>query len=583
MISSQARNLLLFLLAVVVFAVLFIWYNPQEADAVFINGRIYTMDAENSVVEAFAVKGDRISGIGTNSSIERSFNAKVRVDLEGKTVLPGFIDAHAHFMSLGISRMTVDLLGCRSESEAAERVKQRATKTGAGQWIRGRGWDQNDWPVTRFPSHVSLDNVSPNNPVILVRVDGHAAWVNKKALEIAGITRATPDPPGGRIVRDTQGNPTGVFVDAAMELVSKHLPGLSDQEATEAIQLALHECLQYGITTVHDMGVDAREIALYKGLIERGEFPFRIYAAIGGVGDLWTESLVKGPLIGFGQNRLTVRALKLYIDGALGSRGAALIEPYSDEPDNRGLTMSSEEAIRTATVEALKHGFQVCTHAIGDRGNNIVLNMYEAALREVPIADHRLRVEHAQVLYPEDIPKFKKSGIVPSMQPTHCTSDMYWAEARLGPKRILGAYAWRSLLKTGVVIPGGSDFPVEHPNPIFGIYAAVTRKNKEGRPLTVEDGLKYFQFSKEGLTDSSAFLNGWHADQKMTRVEALKSFTTWGAWAGFEEHLKGSIQKGFLADFILLSADIASVSDKSILDIKVLKTYVGGKEVFGGQ
>lgn len=581
--SSQVKNFLLFLLAVAVFALLYIWFNPQAADTVFFNGRIYTMDAENSVVDAFAVKGDRITGIGTSSAIERSFKAKVRVDLEGKTVLPGFIDAHAHFMSLGISRLTVDLVGSTSEKEAAERVRQRVAKSMAAQWIRGRGWDQNDWPVTRFPSHGSLDRVSPNNPVFLVRVDGHAAWVNTKTLEIAGITRDTPDPLGGKIIRDAQGNPTGVFVDAAMRLVSKQLPELSNQEATQAIQLALQECLQYGITTVHDMGVDAREIALYKQLIDRDEFPFRIYAAIGGVGDLWTQSLSSGPLIGFGQNRLTVRALKLYVDGALGSRGAALIEPYSDEPDNRGLTVSSEGAIRSATVEALKHGFQVCTHAIGDRGNNIVLKMYESALREIPKEDHRLRVEHAQVLFLDDIPKFKRSGIVPSMQPIHCTSDMYWAEARLGPKRILGAYAWRSLLKTGVVIPGGSDFPVEHPNPIFGIYAAVTRKDKEGRPLTVDDGLKYFQFSKEGLTDSSSFLNGWHADQKMTRQEALRSFTTWGAWAAFEEHLKGSIQKGFLADFILLSADIASVPEKSILDIRVLKTYVGGKEVFGGR
>jgi predicted amidohydrolase YtcJ len=581
MMSSQAKNFSMFLLAVAVFAILSIWFNPKEADTVFVNGRVYTMDAENSVVEAFAVKDDRISGIGTSSAIERSFKGKLRIDLQGKTVLPGFIDAHAHFMSLGISGLTVDLVGSSSELDAAERVKQRVAKTTAAQWIRGRGWDQNDWPVTRFPSRTSLDKISPNNPVFLVRVDGHAAWVNKKTLEIAGITRTTPDPPGGKIIRDLQGNPTGVFVDAAMDLVSKHLPELSDQEATEAIQLALRECLRYGITTVHDMGVDARDIALYKQLIEKGEFPFRIYAAIGGVGDLWSQFLRSGPLIGFGQNRLTVRALKLYIDGALGSRGAALIEPYSDEPDNRGLTVSSEEAIRSATVEALKHAFQVCTHAIGDRGNNIVLNMYEAALREVPVTNHRLRVEHAQVLYPDDIPKFKRSGIVPSMQPTHCTSDMYWAEARLGPKRILGAYAWRSLLKTGVVIPGGSDFPVEHPNPIFGIYAAVTRKDKEGRPLTVEDGLKYFQFSNQGLTDSSSFLNGWHADQKMTREEALRSFTTWGAWAGFEEHLKGSIQKGFLADFILLSADIASVPEQSILDIRVLKTYVGGKEVFG--
>ncbi|HEY6952133.1 MAG TPA: amidohydrolase, partial [Bacteroidota bacterium] len=359
-----------------------------------------------------------------------------------------------------------------------------------------------------------------------------------------------------------------------------HLPPMSEAEEIEAVHRASRECVRDGLTTVHDMGIDSTEVVLYKRLIDTGQLPLRIYAAIGGVGSLWNQFLKDGPLIGYGNNRLTIRALKLYIDGALGSRGAALINPYNDDPGNRGLTVSSEELIRSATVDALTHGFQVCTHAIGDRGNNIVLRMYASALREVPVRDPRLRIEHAQVLDPGDIPKFKEEGIIPSMQPTHCTSDMYWAEARLGPERIRNAYAWRSLLNTGVVIPGGSDFPVEDPNPIWGIYAAVTRKDKEGRPRNAAEAAKYFEFSKEGITDTSAFDNGWYPAQKMTREEALRSFTTWGAWAAFEDHLKGSLQKGMLADFVVLSSDITKIPDDEILSVRVLRTYVGGQEVY---
>lgn len=578
--SSQFKYFTAFLVILAFVAIMIIEFNPQPADAIFVNGVVYTMDEANSVVEAFAVRGDRIVGTGTSSGIERRFKTKKTVDLRGKTVLPGFIDSHAHFLSLGLARMTVDLTGTKSEVEAADRVRLRTVNSQPGQWIRGRGWDQNEWPDRQFPTHRSLDNVAPNNPVYLIRVDGHAIWVNKKALELAGVSKSTEDPPGGKIVRDSLGNPSGIFVDNAVTLVQSHLPPMSDAEAVEAMHRAARECVKDGLTTVHDMGVDSTEVELYKRLINANQLPLRIYAAIGGVGELWTQFLKDGPLIGYGNNRLTIRALKLYIDGALGSRGAALITPYSDDPGNRGLTVSSEELVRSATVDALKHGFQVCTHAIGDRGNDIVLRMYAAALQEVPGHDHRLRIEHAQVLDPNDIPKFKEYGVIPSMQPTHCTSDMYWVEARLGPERIRYAYAWRSLLNTGVVIPGGSDFPVEDPNPIWGIYAAVTRKDKEGRPRNAEDGKKYFQFSKEGMTDTTAFNNGWYSAQKMTREEALRSFTTWGAWAAFEEHLKGSLQKGMLADFVVLSSDITKIPDDEILGVRVLKTYVDGQEVF---
>jgi hypothetical protein len=578
--SSQLKSFLVFLVLLVAVVVMMVEYSPQAVDTIFTNGIVYTMDDANSIVEAFAVRGSKIVGTGSSAEIERKFKAKNKVDLSGKSVFPGFIDSHGHFFSLGIARMTVDLLGSVSEKEAVDRIRQRVEKSKPGLWVRGRGWDQNEWKSKQFPTHAILDKISPNNPVYLIRVDGHAVWVNSKALKEAGIDRSTQDPSGGRIVRNPAGDPTGVLIDNAIPLVQNYLPPISDSEAVEAMHLAAQECVRYGLTTVHDMGIDSNEVVLYKRLIADDRLPLRIYAAVGGVGNLWNQFLKDGPLIGFGDNHLTIRSLKMYMDGALGSRGAALIEPYSDDPGNRGLTLSDEAVIRSATVDALKRGFQVCTHAIGDRANAIVLRMYESALKEVPTQDARLRIEHAQVLDPTDIPKFKEYGIIPSMQPTHATSDMYWAEARLGSTRIRNAYAWRSLLKTGVVIPGGSDFPVENPNPILGIYAAVTRKDKAGIPRNAEDGRKYFQFSNDGMTDTSAFENGWYVSQTMTRVEALRSFTTWGAYAAFEERLKGSLQKGKLADFVVLSSNIATVADPEIPNIHVLKTYVGGMLVY---
>ncbi|MGB2869199.1 MAG: amidohydrolase [Bacteroidota bacterium] len=577
---SQPRLFIAFVIAVVLATIWFIEYVPQEADALYVNGRMYTLDAENDVVEAMAVRGDRIVGVGSTAEIQKHFRSKTILDLQGKTVLPGLIDAHTHVLSLGIARITVDLLGSASEKDAASRVKERVSKTRPGYWVRGRGWDQNLWASGKFPTHTALDNVSPENPVYLVRVDGHACWVNKKAMDIAQISKSTEDPPGGRIIRDAAGNPTGVFIDAATVLVRKFLPPLNDEEAVEAIRLATQECVQYGLTSVQDMGVDLQEIEAYKRLIGEDQLPLRVYAAIGGTGETWDGTKKQGMLIGYGHNHLTVRTLKMYIDGALGSRGAALIEPYSDDSSNRGLTVTSEEDLKSAVRDALEHGFQVCTHAIGDRGNNIVLNVYEAVLKEHPAKDHRLRVEHAQVLDPADIPRFKQLGVIPSMQPTHCTSDMRWAEARLGPKRIRGAYAWRSLLNTGVVIPGGSDFPVEHPNPIFGIYAACTRQDKEGRPRNAADVAATFQLSEKGITDSSAFDGGWYAAEKMTREEALRSFTAWAAWGAFEEHLKGSLEKGKLADFVVFSSDVMKVAPGDLLKTVVERTVVGGREVY---
>jgi predicted amidohydrolase YtcJ len=394
------------------------------------------------------------------------------------------------------------------------------------------------------------------------------------------VNRQTPDPPGGKIIRYANGEPTGVFIDAAMELIYNFVPEPSEQEMREAIRLATEECTSVGLTSVHEMGVDAKQVALYKKMIDENKFPLRVYAAVDGPGELWDKMKKEGTLLGYGNNKLTIRALKIYLDGALGSRGAALIEPYSDDPNNRGLTLLSEEKLQELVDESLDHGFQVCTHAIGDRANHIILNVYESALKKHQSLDARLRVEHAQVLSPEDIPRFKQLNVIPSMQPTHCTSDMYWAETRLGAKRIHGAYAWRSLLNTGVVIPAGSDFPVESPNPFFGIYAACTRQDKNGIPKNIDDVRKYFQSPSENNADTTAFDNGWYASEKMTREEAIRGFTTWAAYAAFEENLKGSLERGKLADFIVISKDIFRCPAIEIPAIQVESTVLGGRVVF---
>ncbi|MBM2840307.1 MAG: Amidohydrolase 3, partial [Bacteroidetes bacterium] len=360
-------------------------------------------------------------------------------------------------------------------------------------------------------------------------------------------------------VRDGGGKPTGVFVDNAVDLIDAVIPQPSEEERTEAIQKAVEECVKVGLTGIHDMGVDLQLINIYKKLIGQKQFPFRVYAAIGGVGETWDHYLKVGPEIEGNDGRLTVRALKLYSDGALGSRGAALIEPYSDEPSNRGLTLTSSDQMKSAGLQALEKGFQVCTHAIGDRGNNIALNGYAEVLKSnrAKAKDARFRIEHAQVLEPNDIPRFRQLGVIPSMQPTHCTSDMYWAKDRLGPQRVKGAYAWRSLLNQGSIIPAGSDFPVESPNPLWGFYAAITRQDQGGWP--------------EG---------GWYPDQRMTREEALKAFTIWAAYASFEEQAKGTIEIGKGADFTILSDDIMTIDPKKILDTHVDMTIVAGEVVY---
>jgi hypothetical protein len=404
-----------------------------------------------------------------------------------------------------------------------------------------------------------LDSVSVDVPIYLTRIDGHAVWVNSRVLGIAGITKSTPDPEGGRILRDERGNPTGVFVDNAVDSLDRLLPSPSRKERTEAIDKAVHECIRTGLTQVHDMGVDLEEIGIFKELIEAGRFPLRVYAAIGGIGKTWEHYVQHGPEIGLYNGRLTVRSLKLYADGALGSRGAALIEPYSDDPGNRGLTLTSAEVLNREAARALDRGFQVCIHAIGDRANHIALNVYEECFKNDQQKGRaaRFRVEHVQVLDLQDVHRFHDIGVIASFQPTHCTSDMYWAEDRIGAGRVKGAYAWRSLLQHGSSVAGGSDFPIESPNPLWGFYAAITRQDHSGWP----DG-------------------GWYPEQRLTREEALKLFTTWASFAAFEEHTKGSLEAGKVADIVVLSDDIMKIEPRKILQTAVELTFVGGQVVY---
>ncbi|MBI4547558.1 MAG: amidohydrolase [Ignavibacteriae bacterium] len=549
----------LFVIVAIAMFYYFITTTYREATMLLINGTVYTFDQQNTVAQAIAIRGNRIQAVGSNEGLVQHYQADTVIDLQGNTVFPGFIDGHAHILSEGSRLHDLDLVGTTSPQQIARLVQEHAKQFGRGQWIIGRGWDQNDWDVKEFPTHEILDRAAPDNPVLLKRIDGHAVWVNKQAMERAKIGSGTQDPAGGKIYRDVNGLPSGVFVDNAMDLIYSVVPELTEEEIETRLKLALEECAKFGVTEVHDMGVDLKTINVYKKLIDRDECPIRIYGVIGGPGETWDHYRNQGREIGYGGGMLTVRAIKLFIDGALGSRGAALVEEYSDDPGNRGLTIDSEEHFEAMCQQALEKGFQVCTHAIGDRGNNIVLNVYDTVLsrRSSNVESPRWRIEHAQVLLPSDVSRFAQRGVLASMQPTHATSDMYWAEARLGPERIKYAYAWRSLIDAGAIIVGGSDFPVEGVNPLWGFYAAVTRSDKNGYPQ-----------------------DGWYFEQKMTREETARCFTRWAAYGGFEEENKGTIEPGKLADLTVLSKDIMKIPVMEILSTEVEMTIVGGNIVY---
>ncbi len=530
---------------------------PRRATLLLVNGKVYTLDPTNTVAEAVALRGGRIAGVGSTDEIRRMFRADSVIDLEGKTVVPGLADGHCHVHGMGTVIATISLFDLTSTDEILRLVERKAAETPQGGFILGRGWDQNLWPVKEFPTASILDEVSPLHPVILIRVDGHGVWVNSAAMKVAGITRETPDPSGGKIVRGATGEPTGVFLDNARELVEKFVPPQTRQEIRDQILASLRTCAGMGLTEVQDMGVNQDEIGIYRELADKGELPIRVYAAVSAPGDAWNEWRTKEPLVGAGGGMLTIRSVKLYVDGALGSRGAALFEEYSDDPGNRGITITNETELVSTIREACARGFQTAIHAIGDRANHIALDAIEAAQKDIPEGDYRPRIEHAQVLAPEDIGRFHALRALPSMEPVHATSDMYWAEARLGPVRVKGSYAWRSLLKTGTIIVGGSDFPNDQPNPLWGFYAACTRSDRDGYPL-----------------------DGWRAEEKMTRDEALRCYTLWPAVGSFEEASRGTIEQGKWADLTVLSADIMTIAPKEILTTQAELTIVAGKVVY---
>ena len=531
------------------------------ADLILTNGRIYTVDDSRPVATALAVRGGRVAFVGDTRGALTLRGAQTRVmDLGGRTVIPGMVDAHGHVSGLGEALANADLVGSTSVDEVVARVVAKAKGRPAGQWISGRGWDQNRWGDTRFPTHDKLTAAFPNTPVILGRVDGHAIFVNKTAMELANVTAATKDPDGGQIIRDAAGNPTGVFVDNAMALIRRVVPPASRDETKRNVMAAIAEAQRWGLTGVHDAGAGEDVLGIYDELGKSGQMAFRMYAMISGgrTESAMVDRLVaQGPKNGINGGTLWIRSIKLYSDGALGSRGAALLDPYSDDAKNNGLLVSDPKFIEAIAVKALKAGFQVNTHAIGDRGNRVVLDAYEAALKQVPVADHRFRIEHAQILNYADIPRFAQLGVIPSMQASHQTSDMYWAGTRLGTHRLPGAYAWRSLLNTGVVVPNGSDFPVEYVNPLISFHAAIARQDANDWPA-----------------------GGWYSEQVMTRDEALKSMTIWPAYAAFQERELGSLTPGKYADFVVLDQDIMRVPPSLVLKTRVLSTWVGGTSVY---
>jgi hypothetical protein len=521
------------------------------------NARIYTLDAADRVVDTLVVRDGRIAFAGRRGDINAGVGEET-LDLGGRAVLPGLVDAHGHLMHLARARLSFDCRGLGSEEEIARRVGERAAGRPRGEWITGRNWDQNLWPGRRFPGKATLDRVAPDHPVALVRIDGHATWANSAALAAGGIERATADPPGGVIARDADGTPNGLLIDTAQRLLQAVEPRPSDAQFDRAVRECIGDCLAVGLTGIHEMGAELYALASYRRLLERGDFPFRNYVAVAGrSASTWDHYRQRGPET-MGDGRIVVGALKLLADGALGSRGAALHDAYCDDPGNSGLVLVPGDEVERLTLEGTARGFQLCVHAIGDRANTLVLDAFERALARTPRPDHRLRVEHAQILTDRDVPRFARLGVLPSMQATHCTSDMAWAGERLGPERLRGAYAWRSLLATGVRIAGGSDFPVESPNPFHGIHASVTR-----RPRSGEDP-------------------GWQPEQRMTRAEAVRSFTTWNAFASRQEATLGSLETGKAADLVVLSDDVFACPGERIAEIRPVLTIVGGNIVYRG-
>lgn len=531
-----------------------------QAQTVIDNANGYTLNSKNELVRfssmAFDDKG-RIIAVGTAAQVKAKAPKGRVVDMGGKTVIPGLIDAHGHIFGLGEQLSQLDLAGSASLADAVKAAAAYAKANPSHAWLRGRGWNQEIWKLGRFPTAAELDAAVADRPIWLERVDGHAAWANTRAMQLAGITKDTPDPAGGKIVRDAAGNATGIFIDAAQDLVAKVLPKQSEAEARAVLDLSLKKIAAMGLTGVHDAGIGVNHDKLYRDYADNNKLTTRVYAMIGDTGADFDQLARSGPLKSYANEMYAARAVKLYSDGALGSRGAALIEPYSDEPKSHGLLFRKSEDIYAMMEKAMKKGYQVNVHAIGDAGNRQILDGYQKLVKQTGSAAQRHRMEHAQVVSLDDIRRFKSIGIVPSMQPTHATSDMNMAEQRVGPQRIKGAYAWRTFLKQGSRIACGSDFPVESSNPFFGIHAAVTRQDAAGQPAA-----------------------GWYANEAMTLKEAFRCFTLDAAYAGHQEKSTGSLEKGKWADFIVIDQDLFAMPAKDIHKTGVLQTWVAGRQVF---
>jgi predicted amidohydrolase YtcJ len=520
-----------------------------KADLLLKNCLVTTMDTELPSANAVAIGGEKILWVGDVSQSAKWIGKDTKtMDLGGAFVYPGLIDSHAHIRNLGSLHLEIDLTGTPDKAAIVAKVKERIAKAKKGEWIQGRGWDQNDWPDKRFPTASDLDPVSSNNPVVLERIDGHAYWVNSNALKTAGITAATKDPDGGKIYRDPKGNPTGLLVDNAEDLIDEQMKSLTRQELIDRTKLAAQDAVQKGITMIEDAGSMEEDLEAWKQMAAYDQLPIRIYAMV------WMPSNFGEKFLRSGPSRygpyLDVRSVKLVLDGALGSRGAALLEPYSDDPGNTGLVRWKQDEMMRVLQAAKAKKIQVNIHAIGDKANRLVLDAYE----KIGVNGLRWRVEHAQILALSDIPRFSRLDIIASMQPTHATSDMPWATDRVGAERIKGAYAWRSLLDNKTIIAGGSDAPVEDINPLWGIYSAITRQDHQGKPA-----------------------GGWHPEQLVTREEALRMFTVNAAYAAFRENDLGKIKAGMLADLVVLPENIMTCNPKDLINMKVRYTIVGGK------
>jgi predicted amidohydrolase YtcJ len=536
--------------------------DPSEmATLVLRGGRIVTVDDSRPEAQAMAVRGDTIVALGSDREIARHVGPDTEViELQGRLAIPGFIEGHGHFMGVGDAQMQLKLQDAKSWDEIVAMVAEAVKAAQPGELIRGRGWHQEKWDpppspsVEGLPTHQALSRVSPDNPVILTHASGHATFANAKAMEMAGIARATRNPPGGEIVRDAQGNPTGGFRETASQLLAPARAGARESDPRRRVELATQEVLSKGVTSFQDAGSSFDTIDVFKAMADEGALGVRLWVMVRDSNDRMREKLAAYRTIDAGDKRLTVRGIKHSIDGALGSHGAWLLEPYADMPESTGLNTTPIATIEETARLALEHGYQLCVHAIGDRGNRETLDLFERAFGDRPEGgrDLRWRVEHAQHLHPDDIPRFGQLGVIASMQGIHCTSDAPWVTPRLGPKRAEeGAYVWQSLMRSGALVTNGTDAPVEDVDPVASFYATVTRR----------------------LDDGSTF----YPEERMSRTEALKSYTLNAAYAAFEEDTKGSLAPGKLADITVLSKDIMTVPDEEIPTAEVVYTIVGGE------